>query len=125
MSFKYADDYDEKTQLLANKGNLIYHDKRTHDIINIAKDVNDTAILFSELQDLVVDQGEVIDTIESHIQNSKKDIDHGTKDLIETKEEQGNPCSTSDPKLYFIVFLLIGIGVFIIYVVVKHTRKQT
>jgi t-SNARE complex subunit (syntaxin) len=118
--------YNESSQLLTlDNADQHYFTQRTEDIKTIARDVNDTAGLFVELQELIVDQGITIDNIESNIETTKKDVNDGRENLVEAKENQGNPCSWSDPKLYFIIFLTIGIIIFIIYVVVKYTQTPT
>jgi len=115
--------YSEKTKLLPQKNTQVYYTDNDDEIITIAQDVNDVTKLFTDLHDLINDQGIVIDDIQSNIESAKKDVEDGNKTLVAANENQyGNLCSLYDPKLYFIILLVLGLIGFVIYIT---TRPKT
>ena len=116
--------YGEMTKLLPQDVDQTHSDQRSGQITSLAHNVHEMADMFAKLHDIVIDQGGTFDNIESNINKAQEHIDIGKDKLTETKDEQGNPCSTTDPKLYFIICLLIGIIIFIIYVVIKYTLRK-
>lgn len=112
---------DEHTKLLKQKTQVQYTDNENEDeIINIARDVNDVSQLFSDVQSLINDQGIVIDDIQTHIENTRRDIETGNNTLAHVEKTQyGDMCSFSDPKLYFIIFLVLILIGFVIYITTR------
>jgi syntaxin 16 len=64
-----------------------HSNSREKEIIRIAQSVNQLAQLFRELNELVIEQGTVLDRIDYNVEQSLVKIQRGVKDLDEAEKE--------------------------------------
>lgn len=90
-------------------------DQRDQEIMEIAKSIEDLAIVFKELAVLVIDQGTILDRIDYNMEVAVDRVDQGVVQLEKARKYQ----KASRP-LKCICFLVVVIVILIIMLIVKH-----
>lgn len=92
---------------------------RDQEIVNIAKSINDLAVIFKELATLIIDQGTVLDRIDYNMEQVVDHVTKGVKELEKAEEYQ----KSSRPKKC-IAFLLILITIMVVMLIMKHKKSS-
>ena len=95
-------------------------DQRDAEIMEIAKSIEDLAIVFKELAVLVIDQGTILDRIDYNMEVAVDRVDEGVVQLEKARKYQ----KASRP-IKCIMFLVLVIVILIIMLIVKHQGNST
>ena len=71
--------------------------------------------LFKQMNDLVIQNGEIVDRIDYNIDTAMKSVQRGKKELIQAREYQENGCAKKFIKGQIIVVLFLGFMIFLKY----------
>jgi syntaxin 16 len=93
-------------------------DERMQEIQRIAKSVEDLAVLFKELNTLVVDQGTILDRIDFNMETT---VQHVKKGMVELEKADDYSKRARPTKCMLILMVLIVIMVIVI--IVRHSKK--
>lgn len=92
----------QELQLMERQAN-----DREKEILRIAKSVNDLAVLFKELNQLVIEQGTVLDRIDYNVEQSLVKIKKGVVDLESANETSKKALTMKCIALLAIVCILL------------------
>ena len=104
------------TQLLLSDAvntNQLILEQREQDINQLAIEIEEVSELFTDLAVLVSTQGEVIDNIQTNIENTNYNIERGTTQLVKTNQYQ-----RKKRKCYYLCGLFFFISMVIIILVI-------
>jgi len=103
-----------QAQAVANNTAAI--DRRVEEIRMIAKSVNDLAMIFKDMQMLVIEQGTILDRIDYNIEQTSHNVDTAVEQIKQAEKEQGKYRN----KLCMLL-LCMGIFILIIILIIKNT----
>jgi len=92
----------------SNEARLAHREK---EIIKIAQEVVAINQLFMDLDQMVCDQGTVMDTIQHNMEMTKERVDKGTEDLGKADEQQKQNASLKNKTIVFLTGLVVSLGV--------------
>ena len=95
-------------------------EERHGDILALEKSVTDVNILFKELNLLVTQQGETLDSIESNIEQVEVHVESGNIELKKAKESQAKA-----RKKRFCCFGIIGVALTILIIIIVVVATQS
>eukprot|EP01114_Cavostelium_apophysatum_P015761 TRINITY_DN4364_c0_g1_i2.p1 TRINITY_DN4364_c0_g1~~TRINITY_DN4364_c0_g1_i2.p1 ORF type:complete len:319 (+),score=63.04 TRINITY_DN4364_c0_g1_i2:205-1161(+) len=99
-------------------------EERDRDIVEIEKTVGEVNEIFRDLSTLVVEQGQMIDSIESNIESAVHDTDRGVEEI----EKANNYQKKSRTKLcciLLIITLLLAVGGVLVWLFGFQLRKKS
>ena len=88
---------------------------REEGINNLVTNLNELAIIFKELNELVLDQGTILDRIDFNLNAAKENTSKAVKELISAEKHQ--QCTRLASCL---VCLIVMIGVLVLVLILKH-----
>lgn len=88
---------------------------RSQDIERISKSVHELADLFTELQQLVLDQGTLLDRVDYNIEQASQHIKHGAEQLHQGADYQRKDTQKRMALLVFCVVVLLAAIIFIFF----------
>lgn len=102
------------------KGDLQLLEEREKALHDIEGQIHEVNKLFKEMHVLVADQGETIDTIESHMERTVADVESGKKDLGEAEKNQKRA-----RKKKFICIVILVVAILIVIGIVAAIIAQS
>ena len=105
-------------QVLEEDTDLSYAVQKTRskEITSLVNTINELAVLFKDLNTLVVEQGTILDRIDYNIETAKKDVKQGIVHLEKTKKIESSKSARS-----VLVCLIVAVLICMILLVLKHT----
>lgn len=100
-------------QVLQTKKDLSYLQQRDRDISKLAMGILEISTIFKEMEELVVDQGTMLDRIDYNLQNTVADLQQSDRELIKAKHYQKR---TTKCKLIFLLLLIVFVLLMIVIV---------
>ncbi|EGD83020.1 hypothetical protein PTSG_03656 [Salpingoeca rosetta] len=88
--------------------------QREQEITNIVKSINDLALIFKDLAELVVDQGTILDRIDYNLELTERRVESGRREL-----EQGQKYQKSAAKKYVIILLVLIVVAMLFALILK------
>jgi len=121
--FDFDLDLEEDTgftdaQMQQIDGSLEDIESRDAEITNIARSIEELAVIFKELAVLVIDQGTILDRIDYNMEQVDDRVNKGLKELVKAEEHQ-----KSSRPLKCMLFLLVMIGILLFLVIQKYQKK--
>ena len=106
---------DEQIQeVLQNQRDIFRRDEELKNTLQSIVEVQD---IFKELNEMVIQQGEVMDRIDENLENADRDVDAGVVDI--KKSENTQKCSTLTICLIFVIIFVIGIAIILILMIAR------
>lgn len=108
---------DFQTQITTTKtnSNKSIFEQRKKDLDKILKSIYALSELYKYAQNLVVEQGTILDRIDNNIDNSKEHVKKAHKELIEADENNKSSCARKANLLLTINVFILGILVLFKY----------
>eukprot|EP00128_Syssomonas_multiformis_P014591 Colp12_sorted_trinity150504_noHs@15059 len=106
---------DEQMQQLHE--NEMAVSQREHEILQIAKSINELAEIFKQLSELIIDQGTVLDRIDFNIEQTLESVTKGTEEVAKSEKLQGK---TTKKLMIIILFLCVILMIFLLIFAKKH-----
>lgn len=106
----YSQGFDDSqmAQVLKNQRDIIERDRELQNILTSIVELKD---MFQEMNDLIIEQGTLLDRIDYNLDNTEVNVIEGKENLIQAEKYQG--CSRLTLCLLFLVVVFIGIAVII------------
>ena len=93
--------------------NQLILEQREQDINHLAIEIEQVSELFSDLAVLVSAQGDVIDNIQTNIENTNHNVERGTRHIVKANKYQ-----MKKRKCYCLVGLFFMIGIVIVILII-------
>lgn len=108
---------DNQKQTIAVTDDLL--EERRQEIARIVESIEDLAVLFKDLQTLVIDQGTVLDRIDYNIEQAQAHVEQAVVELKKAEDHQKRS------KLMLCIYLLvILIGGLAVGLIIKKSKKN-
>lgn len=106
----YSQGFDDTqmAQVLQNQRDIIERDRELQNILTSIIELKD---MFSEMNELIIEQGTLLDRIDYNLDNTEANVVEGKENLIQAEKYQG--CSRITLCLMFLVVAFIAVAVIV------------
>eukprot|EP00301_Raphidiophrys_heterophryoidea_P019949 c4759_g1_i1.p1 GENE.c4759_g1_i1~~c4759_g1_i1.p1 ORF type:complete len:303 (-),score=68.76 c4759_g1_i1:208-1116(-) len=92
--------------------------EREQEITKITQSIEDLAVLFKDLQKLVIDQGSILDRIDYNIEHTQADVNEAVVAIVKADKLQ------KQNKLMLCIYILLMLcGALALWLIIKHSKK--